>query len=70
MTDPIETPRVDPKSAGGHLIVSRAFLEKRFRWGRSVILHANFVAESPSRNYYWFRDTPEVRKELGMEIDE
>jgi hypothetical protein len=62
-----ELPHVDPKSPNGYIKASRAYLERRFAGTRSWILHSAYVAESASRNYYWFRDTPEVRKELGME---
>ena len=65
--EPIEAPHVDPKSSRGHLIVARRYLEQRFGKTKSWILRANYVGESASRNYYWFRDTPEVRAELGME---
>lgn len=70
MDEAIEAPRVDLKSRRGHLIVSRTYLEQRFGGSRSEILRTNYVGESASRQYYWFRDRPAVRRELGMEHDD
>jgi hypothetical protein len=66
MTD-VLAPHVDPHSPHGHIVVSRAFLVQRFGSVPNETLRAHFTGESMSSpKLYWFEDTPEVRRVLGM----
>jgi hypothetical protein len=67
MNEPTELPHIDAHSPCGHLRVTRTYLEQRFGKQESRILRGAFIGNSPTRKIYWFRDTPEVRRELGME---
>lgn len=68
---PPAAPQVDPHSPHGHIVASRAFLAQHLGGRASEALRAHFTGKSVgSPKLYWFEDTPEVRRELGMEPKE
>ncbi len=63
-----ELPYVDPRSPHGFIRATAEYLRDRLeRLGPSQILKANHIQTSVTGAIYWFRDLPEVRRELEME---
>jgi hypothetical protein len=65
--DSLAAPQVDPHSPHGHIVASRKFLEQHLGGRTSEILRGHFAGESMyGPKVYWFENTAEVRRELGM----
>jgi len=58
--------QVDPKSPHGHLMAGVEWLRQRFGGKPNQVLRDHFLFMDCAGRRYWFRDLPEVRRELGM----